>query len=82
MFHHNTVRRVALHAHRVAPGRVPGLDHCYDCAAEVAAVTRYLAHPRWGPPGGGPDPDPDAVARMVVEIGLRIGITRTALCVF
>ena len=81
MFHHNTVRRVALHAHRVAPGRVPGLDHCYDCAAEVAAVTRYLAHPLWGNPAC-PDPDPEAVARMVVEIGMRIGITRTALCVF
>ena len=80
MFHHNTVRRVALHAHRVAPGRVPGLDHCYDCAAEVAAVTRYLAHPLWGAPASGPDPE--AVARMVVEIGLRIGITRSALCVF
>ena len=80
MFHHNTVRRVTLHAHRVAPGRVPGLDHCYDCAAEVAAVTRYLAHPHWG--AGTPDPDPELVARMVEDIGLRIGISRCALCVF
>lgn len=40
MFHFNTVTRVSYFAHQVEG--VPGLCHCYDCAAEVAILTRYL----------------------------------------
>ena len=79
MFYHNTVRRVGLYEHCVAGGAVPGMDRCYDCAAEVAVATRYLAHPLWGV---GHEPTPEEVAELVRLVGARIGVTRKGLCVF
>lgn len=38
MFYFNTVTRVSYYKHDVD---VPGMDHCYDCAAEVAVLKRY-----------------------------------------
>mmetsp|Transcript_96901 Transcript_96901/g.273906 ORF Transcript_96901/g.273906 Transcript_96901/m.273906 type:complete len:445 (-) Transcript_96901:46-1380(-) len=47
LMHHNTVGRARLHrlgdVPTVGPDVVPGLDQCYDCAALVATVRRYLA---------------------------------------
>ncbi len=40
----NLETRVAAYPHKVD---VPGLDHCYDCAAEVEVVSEYLLkHPK------------------------------------
>jgi cap2 methyltransferase len=39
MFFFNTVTRVALYPHSVSGC---GLDHCYDCAAEIAIFRAYL----------------------------------------
>jgi len=38
-FYYNTVRRVARYPHDVMG---EGIDHCYDCTAEVSILTRYL----------------------------------------
>jgi hypothetical protein len=40
MFYFNTVTRVARYWHDVT---AEGLDHCYDCRAEVAILRRFLA---------------------------------------
>eukprot|EP00466_Bigelowiella_natans_P002679 jgi/Bigna1/35803/e_gw1.11.19.1 len=40
MYYHNTVRRVARYHHQVEGGE--GIDHCYDCRAEVAILSEYL----------------------------------------
>eukprot|EP00421_Protoceratium_reticulatum_P008875 CAMPEP_0168368772 /NCGR_PEP_ID=MMETSP0228-20121227/6420_1 /TAXON_ID=133427 /ORGANISM="Protoceratium reticulatum, Strain CCCM 535 (=CCMP 1889)" /LENGTH=463 /DNA_ID=CAMNT_0008381623 /DNA_START=24 /DNA_END=1415 /DNA_ORIENTATION=+ len=46
LMHHNTVSRACRYAHEV---QVAGLDHCYDCAALVETVHRYLeAKSRFG----------------------------------
>jgi len=42
MFFFNTITRLMGYEHRVVSG---GLDHCYDCAAEVIVLTKYLH--RW-----------------------------------
>jgi hypothetical protein len=39
MFHFNTVRRVARYPHQIV---AHGLDHCYDCSAEVAILANYI----------------------------------------
>ena len=39
MFYFNNVTRVALYPHEVTG--VPGLDHCFDCASEVAVLTEF-----------------------------------------
>jgi cap2 methyltransferase len=39
MFHFNTVTRPALYPHGV---RGCGIDHCYDCRAEVCILRKYL----------------------------------------
>ena len=69
----------ACGAGAVAGGAVPGMDRCYDCAAEVAVATRYLAHPLWGVSH---EPTPEEVAELVRLVGARIGVTRKGLCVF
>lgn len=40
LFYFNTISRLALHAHSVKD--VEGLDHCGDCAAELAVLRRYV----------------------------------------
>lgn len=39
-FYHNTVTRTAHFEH--ADVRIPGIDHCYDCTAELFILERYL----------------------------------------
>ena len=39
-FYHNTVARTAHFDHMSV--RVPGMDHCYDCTAELFILERYL----------------------------------------
>jgi len=41
MFHFNTVTRCSLYPNDVA-ALVEGMDHCYDCYAEVYILTQYL----------------------------------------
>ena len=38
MFHFNTVERVLSFHHSIM---APGIDHCYDCSAEVQILTEY-----------------------------------------
>ena len=40
MFFFNTMARSSLYCHEVEG--VPGLDHCYDCTAEVKILEKYL----------------------------------------
>jgi hypothetical protein len=40
LFFYNTVTRLSLHPHNVQG--VAGLDHCADCAAEVAILQHYI----------------------------------------
>eukprot|EP01112_Ceratiomyxa_fruticulosa_P015607 TRINITY_DN4603_c0_g3_i8.p1 TRINITY_DN4603_c0_g3~~TRINITY_DN4603_c0_g3_i8.p1 ORF type:complete len:468 (+),score=94.60 TRINITY_DN4603_c0_g3_i8:176-1579(+) len=40
MFYFNTTTRVACYPHSV---RGEGIDHCYDCRAEIAILTDYLS---------------------------------------
>ena len=40
LFHFNTVERVLSYRHDII---APGLDHCYDCRAEVQILTDYLS---------------------------------------
>ena len=49
MFYFRCYLRPALYPHQVQG--VPGLDHCYDCSAEVAILSHYLSEfalPTWG----------------------------------
>jgi hypothetical protein len=39
MFHFNTVTRVARYRHNI---RGEGIDHCYDCTAEIAILRNYF----------------------------------------
>lgn len=41
MFRFNTIDRVQCYFHDVD---IPGLDHCYDCRAEVFVLKEYLKH--------------------------------------
>jgi len=40
LFHFNTVTRVQYYAHEVT--NVEGLDHCYDCMAELYIIRQYI----------------------------------------
>jgi hypothetical protein len=46
MSFHNRVTRLSLHAHNVSG--IEGLDHCWDCASELAIIRRYLEHRNLG----------------------------------
>eukprot|EP01028_Stygiella_incarcerata_P000864 TRINITY_DN1136_c0_g1_i1.p2 TRINITY_DN1136_c0_g1~~TRINITY_DN1136_c0_g1_i1.p2 ORF type:complete len:413 (-),score=120.13 TRINITY_DN1136_c0_g1_i1:1478-2629(-) len=39
MFYHNTIRRTMYYEHCVV---AEGIDHCYDCAAEVSILANYI----------------------------------------
>eukprot|EP01096_Ripella_sp_DP13-Kostka_P014643 TRINITY_DN6688_c1_g1_i1.p1 TRINITY_DN6688_c1_g1~~TRINITY_DN6688_c1_g1_i1.p1 ORF type:complete len:644 (+),score=167.18 TRINITY_DN6688_c1_g1_i1:118-2049(+) len=62
LFHFNTVTRIALYPHTVCG--VDGLDHCYDCAAEVHVLKRFLS--QVGLPGR--DPIPEKAPENDVEV--------------
>ena len=42
MFHHNTFTRYHYYEHPIDPVE-SGLDHCYDCAAEIYVLKEFLA---------------------------------------
>lgn len=41
MFYFNTITRHSLYSHHITG---EGLDHCYDCRAEIHILTNYLTH--------------------------------------
>ena len=54
LYFFNNVTRVLFYDHEVpCDGRVPGLCHCHDCAAEVSIMEQYLSsdHPGRVPAG-------------------------------
>jgi len=63
MFHFNTVTRPALYDH---PFRGRGIDHCYDCTAEMRILARYH--------GGGRPAD---IARLSERLSASLSRTRT-----
>jgi hypothetical protein len=77
LFYFNTTTRVALFPHDVV---ATGLDHCYDCRAEVDILTAYLASDHAGGTdrastgtSRGADPsDVSSAAERVAEISERI----------
>jgi hypothetical protein len=72
LFHFNTVARPALYAHDVDG---EGLDHCYDCRAEVEILSSYLTKIRALPAGE----VPAAVRDMSRSISRQIARNRTLL---
>lgn len=46
LMHHNTVTRASLHTFGAAIDGIDGLDGCFDCAALVDTVRRFLAAAR------------------------------------
>uniref|UniRef100_A0A7S0IU63 Cap-specific mRNA (nucleoside-2'-O-)-methyltransferase n=1 Tax=Calcidiscus leptoporus TaxID=127549 RepID=A0A7S0IU63_9EUKA len=72
MFHFNTVTRVALYPHCCDSdeARVCGLDHCYDCSAEVFILSVYLQS-EWGARAGYAL-DESGVAATVVRLSKEI----------
>jgi hypothetical protein len=64
MFHFNTVTRPALYDH---PFRGRGIDHCYDCTAEMRILARYHG-------GGGRPAD---IARLSERLSASLSRTRT-----
>src|SRR3990167_6003934 len=46
LFYFNTVTRISLFDHPI--NTVEGLDHCYDCSAEVHVISEYLSTVGWG----------------------------------
>ena len=67
MFHFNTVTRVALYPHTVCGC---GIDHCYDCTAEVGILKAYLA-------ATGKDDSDRSVAQLSALISSSISSQRT-----
>ena len=64
MFYHRCYTRPALYPHAIEG--VPGLDHCYDCTAEVDILRRYLAE--FGPRMR----DPAATNRAIADLSNEI----------
>jgi cap2 methyltransferase len=67
MFHFNTVTRVALYPHTVCGC---GIDHCYDCTAEIGILKAYLA-------AAGRDDSDRSVAQLSALISSSISSERT-----
>lgn len=68
MFHFNTVTRPALYPHTVRGGC--GIDHCYDCTAEVGILGAYLRAARM-------DDSDRSVAQLSALISSSISSERT-----
>lgn len=66
MFHFNTVTRPALYPHSVRGGC--GIDHCYDCTAEIGILSAYLRAMRM---------DTSSVAQLSALISSSISAERT-----
>jgi cap2 methyltransferase len=68
MFHFNTVTRPALYPHTVRGGC--GIDHCYDCTAEVGILRAYLRSARM-------DDSDASVAQLSALVSSSISSERT-----
>jgi cap2 methyltransferase len=68
MFHFNTVTRPALYPHTVCGGC--GIDHCYDCTAEVGILRAYLRFARM-------DDSDKSVAQLSALVSSSISSERT-----
>ena len=68
MFHFNTIARVALYPHAVCGC---GIDHCYDCTAEVTILGAYLRCMRRRPV------TPESIAKLSASISAGISTRRT-----
>jgi hypothetical protein len=71
MFYFNTITRVALYPHNV---KGEGLDHCYDCSAEVLVLEEYIK--KFIPDELSPDIQ-SCISDMSKEISARISKNRT-----
>eukprot|EP00051_Salpingoeca_urceolata_P002337 m.49286 g.49286 ORF g.49286 m.49286 type:complete len:444 (+) comp12062_c0_seq3:114-1445(+) len=72
MFYFNTVQRVARYDHNV---EATGIDHCYDCRAEVAILDGYVAKYRDTPASE----RPKVIASMSELISSKLALRRTLL---
>ncbi len=71
MFHFNTVTRVGRYRHSI---RGEGIDHCYDCTAEISILRAYLTKRK-----GFSETDPKLnaqIARMSLQISRKISAHR------
>lgn len=71
MFHFNTVTRHSLYPHQISG---EGLDHCYDCRAEIEILTNYLTEFTF--------PSPNltlSVPCLSAEISRHVACNRTLL---
>jgi cap2 methyltransferase len=60
MFFFNTAARASIYHHSVTG--VPGLDHCYDCTAEVRILGQYIEQQQ------GTAPSDRAIAELSIQI--------------
>lgn len=68
MFYLNSIlREWAAYEHGVPPELVPGLDHCFDCAAEVRVWRKFLRR------GGGESEAAAAVAGLMKKTARALG---------
>jgi hypothetical protein len=76
MFYFNNFTRHSLYRHGVAStdASVEGLDHCYDCKAEIEILRRYLTevNPRMVRADG----VEATIARMIVDISFSLDARR------
>jgi cap2 methyltransferase len=73
MFYFNTTDRVALYPHPVE-NPTQGLDHCYDCTAEVYILWKYLVNREHYPENS--SKTWTRIAELVDEISMRISSDR------
>ncbi len=69
MFQHNVVDRTCYYQHNV---NAPGLDHCFDCASEVAIFKQYLLRTNR-------EPTDELVKNLSMDLSLIISGKRDAL---
>lgn len=75
MFHFNTVTRTT---HFEQPFVGNGLDHCYDCAAEILILSQYIKQANENGEGQGQDQDQqkqdgqDDIEKRVFELSSEI----------
>jgi hypothetical protein len=68
--HHNAVTRLCLHNYRLSRA-IEGLDHCRDCAMDIAILRRYVS--TIGFAGREPAEDDEQVAAILLAITQRLG---------
>jgi len=69
MFQHNVYDRTCYYKHTV---KAPGLDHCFDCASEVAIFRQYLLRTN-------KQPTDEMIANLSMDLSFIISGRRDAL---